>query len=348
MMPIFKELLTTDHSESEGKPSSATKVNRDKTSDVERLNDVLVLLVFYNDREWFERDDSWVAECLDEWVDPSDEQLFNSSLREDAGKSELEMFLAAFDHVVERWRTESEQAKPQPNPDFDPDEPVEGTQYYKYAKSPGTQHFEWLYASAENSVDWQPMQVRYDQYEAEIDARQGEVKPYGEYFMKPVDGGWQYGARPDTERWYRTYEELLAAQAEPYGDYFMRLVNGEWRFGATRHAEVWYGKYDELLESLGLSEAAEEEPEEPAAEKPKEPAADGGLDPRVVQPESKLTEAQAHEILATPAGKQFVADLEQQVFEQHRDQLEQLLAGTEDLSEAELTKLLELAQQKSI
>ncbi|MFD4597986.1 hypothetical protein ACFWPQ_08090 [Streptomyces sp. NPDC058464] len=320
-MPMFKALLAPAQAVPEEEAESPVQLaNGAKRGDVDWLNEVLVPLVFYQDRAWFEQEDSWVAECLAEWADPDTEGLFHSSLREDAGQSELEMFVDTFGGVVEQWRVQNEQAQPQPNPDFDPAEPVEGTQYYKYAKLPGTHEFHWLYASGPDSADWQVLQVRYDQYE-----------------QNATDAA--YG-----------HAEII----EPYGDHFMKAVDGRWVFGASRDAAVWHDEYEQLLAQEGLlaaqPEPAQPEPAEAVVEEPAphaqkvailEAVADG-LDARVFDPEAELTAEEAEEILSSQAGEMFFGTVTQLMADAQKAQLEELLAAPEDLSAEELSELLEL------
>ncbi|MFG2953374.1 hypothetical protein ACGF5O_06545 [Streptomyces sp. NPDC048291] len=325
-MPMFKALLAPAQAVPEEEAESPVQLANDaKRGDVDWLNEVLVPLVFHQDRAWFEQEDSWVAECLAEWADPDTEGLFHSSLREDAGQSELEMFVDTFGGVVEQWRVQNEQAQPQPNPDFDPAEPVEGTQYYKYAKLPGTHEFQWLYASEPDSADWQILQVRYDQYEQDAtDAAHGHA-------------------------------EII----EPYGDHFMKAVDGRWVFGASRDAAVWHDEYEQLLAQEGLlaaqpepaqPEPAQPEPAEAVVEEPAphaqkvailEAVADG-LDARVFDPEAELTAEEAEEILSSQAGEMFFGTVTQLMADAQKAQLEELLAAPEDLSAEELSELLEL------
>ncbi|MEU9407851.1 hypothetical protein AB0E08_19515 [Streptomyces sp. NPDC048281] len=335
-MPMFKALLAPARTVPEEEAESPVQLaNGAKRGDVDWLNDVLVPLVFHQDRAWFEQEDSWVAECLAEWADPDTEGLFHSSLREDAGQSELEMFVDAFGGVVEQWRVQNEQAQPQPNPDFDPAEPVEGTQFYKYAKLPGTQEFQWLYASGPDSADWQILDVRYDQYDR-----------YDQNDQNAADAG---------------YEQ--AEIVEPYGDHFMKAVDGRWVFGTSRDAAVWHDEYEQLLAQEGLLPEPEPAQPEPAYSAPAQPApaeavveepaphaqkvavlaavADG-LDARVFDPEAELTAEEAEEILSSQAGEMFFGAVTQLMADAQKAQLEELLKAHEDLSAEELSELLEL------
>jgi hypothetical protein len=322
---LFKGLLTTDSTppaEEEAQlPLHLARAA--KSNDIGQLNDTIVSLVFYNQREWFQQEDSWVAECLAEWADDDAERLFAANLKQDASQTEFEAFVESFRIIADRWREESERARPEPNPEFDPSDPVEGTQFYKYAKLPGTQEFQWLYGTSPETDDWQPMQVRVDAYlllaEAVDAAAPAEIiEPYGDYFMKAVDGRWQYGATRDSEAWYEDYEQMLRAEGlapalpgapapaateeeeedattesgevREYGEGFIKLVEGEWHYGAARDAATWYRDYAEMLRAEGLapeapasvSETAEviEELLEPSPEEAEDLGPDGlgGLD----------------------------------------------------------------------
>jgi hypothetical protein len=291
-VPLFKTLLTTVSTvpTEEEAHSPAYLARTAKSNDITQLNELMVGLLFYNQREWFGQEDTWVAEALVEWTDRETEILFETYLKEDASQTDLEKFIEDFGKIAERWRTESEQAQPQPNPDFDPEDPVEGTQYYKYAKIPGTEEFQWLYGPSPESDDWQSMDVRYAAYEALLPAPgatgegAGLIEPYGEYFMKLVDGAWRYGCTRESEYWYGDYEEMLRAEglapavpAAPapapveteaeaaatapeeireYGEYFIKLVDGAWHYGRTRESELWYEDYEEMLRAEGLAPSA--------------------------------------------------------------------------------------------
>jgi hypothetical protein len=358
---MFKRLLATGQSVPEDEEASPVhQAGRAKSTDVERLNDVLVPLVFYNAREWFEQDDSWVAECLAEWADSEVERLFASSLRDDAGQSDLEMFIVEFGGVVEQWQAQYEQAQPEPNPDFDPDEPVEGTQFYKYAKLPGTQDFQWLYASRADSEDWQTLQSRYDQYESKVEVRHTEViEPYGDYFMKAVDGAWRFGRTRNAKEWYGDYELMLrkegllpatpqedaAASSEdirPYGDHFMKAVDGKWRYGTTREAKKWYGDYQLMLREEGLA------PAEPVSVKKTVAlfeAALKNLDPRVLSPDGEVSPDVALDAFESPAGQEFFGGLTARLTDEHVPQLDSILDTVADLGVEELEGLLKVLQQ---
>ncbi|WP_329215708.1 hypothetical protein OG352_08130 [Streptomyces sp. NBC_01485] len=359
---MFKTLLATAGTVPEEEARSPVHLaNSTKRGDVDRLDAVLVPLVFFNERAWSEQDDGWVAECLAEWLDPDTEGLFRSSLREDAGQSELEMFVDAFGGVVEQWRVQNEQARPQPNPDFDPAEPVEGTQFYKYAKLPGTDEFQWLYASEPDSADWQILQVRYDRYEADAAEQHTEaIEPYGDHFMKAVDGRWTFGATRSAATWYDDYQKMLEREGllspapeapgvasapdevQPYGDHFMKLTDGRWTFGASRDAAVWYDDYQEMLEQEGLIPAA---PVSVRAAVQAFQALQADLDERVFQPEAALTAGEAAEILSSDAGQEFAEALNQTLLDMQAEQFETLLMGTEGLSEEELKLLLDRVRQ---
>lgn len=293
-VPLFKRLLTTESTAptEEEAQSPVHLAHTAKSNDVTQINDLIIALIFYNQREWYEQEDSWVAESLAEWADRELEVLFVSTLKEDASQTELERFIEDFSRIAERWRTESEQARPEPNPDFDPADPVEGTQFYKYAKLPGTEELQWLYGPSAESGDWMTMQDRYDAHEALLDAQRAAdepaatIEPYGDYFMKVVEGAWQYGRTRESEAWYQDYEEMLRAEglapaepAEPatpvpapaeaetatatppeeireYGEYFIKLVDGAWHYGRTRDSARWYADYEEMLRAEGLAPAA--------------------------------------------------------------------------------------------
>jgi hypothetical protein len=291
-VPLFKRLLTTESTTptEEEAQSPVHLAHTAKSNDVNQLGETIIALIFYNQREWFQREDDWVAECLAEWADTELERLFNSALKADASQTELEGFIESFGRIVDRWRIESEQAQPQQNPDYDPANPVEGTQYFKYAKLPGTEEFQWLYASTADSADWQTMQDRYNAYEQLIDAQAPAresaeiIEPYGDYFMKAVDGTWRYGRTRESENWYDDYQVMLSAEnlipaapaapvPEPapeteaeaatateeireYGDHFIKLVEGAWRYGCTRESENWYADYEDMLRAEGLAPEA--------------------------------------------------------------------------------------------
>jgi len=305
LVPVLKELLAGPRGPAGEAETPVRLAHIARSNDMSWLNEVLVALVFCDQRDWYAQEDDWVAECLAVWMDPQTAQLFGSALRADAGQSELEMFVDALGGVVERWRVESEQAQPQPNPDFGPAAPVEGTQFYKYARLQGTQEFQWLYASAPDSTDWRTIDAWYLQHEADA------------------------AGQPDDIR--------------PHGDHFTQLVDGAWKFGATREATRWYDDYEWMLEQEGLLPALPE-PVEQVVEAPEPP---GGLDERVFDPEADLTSAEAQDILATPAGEVFAEAMAQAMIDMQAEQIEKLLAGAGNLSEAELKTLLDMVQQSN-
>lgn len=209
LVPVLKELLAGPQGPAGEEEGPVQLAHIAKGNDMTWLNEALVALVFCDRRDWYAQQDDWVAECLAVWMDPETLQLFGSGLRADAGQSELEMFVDALDGVVERWRAESEQARPQPNPDVDPAAPVEGTQFYKYARLQGTREFQWLYASAPDSADWQTIDARYLQHEAGAAGRPDDIRPHGDHFTKLVDGAWAFGATREAALWYDDYEWML-------------------------------------------------------------------------------------------------------------------------------------------
>ena len=366
LVPMFKGLLAGPQGSAEEEDSPACRAHAARSHEAARLSETLAALVFRNEYAWFERDDDWVAECLAEWVGPEAGQLFFSSLREGAQQSDLELFVDVFGGVVERWLTEAQQARPQQNPDFDPDAPVEGTQYCKYARLPGTDTFQWLYASEPESDDWQTIELRYERHEAEAAAEPPEdIRPYEEHFIKLVGNDWKYGATADATIWYDEYQELLAAvdaaeppeDIRPYEGHFIKLVGNDWKYGATADTAIWYDEYQELLAAEGLL-TTEPEPEPAEVEEPEEPeaaaetvgpslAVQDGLDDRAFDPQAELSPEEAQSIIESPAGQVLAEDLAQKLIEQQAAQVENLLAVTEDLSEEELTRLLELVQQSN-
>ncbi|QMU78018.1 hypothetical protein GXW83_22285 [Streptacidiphilus sp. PB12-B1b] len=362
LVPLLKELVAGPRlpAGEAGEDSPARLAHVARSQDLARLDEELVPLVFQNVVDWFQQEDDWVAECLAVWVDPEAGRLIVSSLRDDAGQGELELFVDAFGPVVERWRAEEEQARPQPNPDHDPADPVEGTQYRRYARLPGSDEFQWLYGSGPDAADWQTIEDRYRQHEADADGGQAEsVRPYEDHFIKLVDGRWVFGASPDAAVWYDDYDQLLAqegpvtagheadadgGQAEsvrPYEDHFIKLVDGRWVFGASPDAAVWYDDYDQLLAQEGPVTA---ETEPPAQTGMLLDAVSGGLDQRVFQPDADLSAEEAESLLESPAGQMFFQVLAQTMIDTQAPQFDSLLQASEDFSEQELSDLLRLVQ----
>jgi hypothetical protein len=349
---MLKRLLGTDPTpgEEDGPPREAYAA---KESDVRRINEDLVAEVFQGEQEWFRREDDWVAACLDELVDQDDLRLIASSLSDGASRSDLETFIDALRPVAEQWRARYEQARPGRNPDFDPAEPVEGTQYYRYARLPGTYDFDWFYASEPESADWQPLQVRYDQYEAQAVVRHTEIiEPYGDHFMKAVEGRWRFGATSDATRWYAEYEEMLkkegllpsdpvqlgeTGEVRPHGEHFTKYLDGRWRFGVTRDATRWFAEYDELLEAQGLL------PQKPVVVKEavrRFEDARAGLDQRAFTPDAQLSSLEAAEILASAEGQVFFQEVSQELLVEQAERIDGLLDAAGEFGAEELNRLL--------
>jgi hypothetical protein len=182
-MPRFKKLLTQQDSAATEKQTEAldyaavSTARGEKRSSIEQFNSVAVPLIFYNQSAWDDQDDTWVAQCLEEWIAPDDQRIDEMfrDLGDPSGTpsaSDLGNFADQIADQVTKWQDDKELATPQLNPDFDAENPLPGTQYYKYAERWQGEGKQWLYAAApsDDPADWAPMQERYNEYEASVDA----------------------------------------------------------------------------------------------------------------------------------------------------------------------------------
>jgi hypothetical protein len=227
LMPRFKKLLTqqdtvpTEEATQAVDYEAVSAARAAKAEAIQQFNTVAVPLIFYNQSAWDAQDDSWVAECLQEWIAPDDsgiDAMFRG-LGDPSGppsEPDLGSFIDQINDRVNEWQNDKELATPQLNPDFDPENPLDGTQYYKYAERWQGEGKQWLYAAepSDDPADWATMQERYDQYEAALGApgQKEIIEPYGQGFMKAVEGRWRYGSSRDAATWYGDYDAMLAAE----------------------------------------------------------------------------------------------------------------------------------------